>query len=238
MEGNGYMSNNFDSGSSEGGFARKPMPEQTLRPVTIKQIKTADTQTGEGSCKVDGADCTQITFIGIIRNIHTLQMNTVYTIEDGTGSVDVRRWIEQNETEEESEDRHSLVADAYVRVYGRLGQFNGRTNVVAFTIRPIVDHNEITYHLLEAIHSHISYTKPSKKNSLYVEASSNSVSDRIMDILKDQHHLEDGVHIDYILEKLKNVHSEKEVREGLSYILNEGQCYTTLDDNHFKSCMD
>jgi replication factor A2 len=36
-------------------------------------------------------------------------MNMVYTIEDGTGSTDVRKWIEQNETEEEAEDRRALV---------------------------------------------------------------------------------------------------------------------------------
>ncbi|KAG1438201.1 hypothetical protein G6F56_012743 [Rhizopus delemar] len=162
MEGSGYMSNNFGGDNNDGGYARKPMSEQTLRPVTVKQIRNSESQTGEGLCKVDNVDCTQVTFVGIIRNIHTLQMNMVYTIEDGTGSIDVRRWIEQNETEEESDDRRSLIQDIYVRVYGRINHFNGRVTVTAFSIKPIVDFNELTYHFLDAIQSHVTFSKPSK----------------------------------------------------------------------------
>lgn len=36
------------------------MSEQTLRPVTIKQIRTAEAPAGEGICKIDKADCTQV----------------------------------------------------------------------------------------------------------------------------------------------------------------------------------
>ncbi|KAG1041908.1 hypothetical protein G6F46_011804 [Rhizopus delemar] len=235
------MNNSFEGSGNEGGFARKPMSEQTLRPVTIKQIRTAEAPAGEGICKIDKADCTQVTFVGIIRNIHELQMNMVYTIEDGTGSTDVRKWIEQNETEEEAEDRRALVRDIYVRVYGRLNYFNNRVSVAAFSIRPIVDFNEITYHFLDAINAHVIFSKPSKKNSLFVETSNRGnsiVADRIMDILKDQHHLEDGVTLDFIIEKLRTLYTEDEVRTAMQHIENEGQVYTTIDDSHYKSCMD
>lgn len=89
-------------------------------------------------------------------------MNVIYTIEDGTGSADVRKWIEQNETEIEADERRSLVRDMYVRVYGRLAYFHNRITVAAFAIRPITDYNEITHHYLEAIYVHLTFTKPSK----------------------------------------------------------------------------
>jgi replication factor A2 len=38
-----------------------------------------------------------------------LTTNYVYTIEDGTGAVEVRKWVEQNETPEEAEARRGLL---------------------------------------------------------------------------------------------------------------------------------
>lgn len=36
------------------------MSEQTLRPVTIRQIKGGEVPQAEGIIKIDGADCTQV----------------------------------------------------------------------------------------------------------------------------------------------------------------------------------
>lgn len=36
------------------------MSEQTLRPVTIRQIKGGEVPQTEGIIKIDGADCTQV----------------------------------------------------------------------------------------------------------------------------------------------------------------------------------
>lgn len=51
----------------------------------------------------------QMTFVGIIRGIQELATNLVYTIEDGTGAIEVRKWVEQNETPEEAEARRDLM---------------------------------------------------------------------------------------------------------------------------------
>lgn len=51
--------------------------------------------------------------------------------------------------------------DMYVRIYGRLNNFNNRINCVAFSIRPVTDFNEISYHFLDAIHTHLTFTKAS-----------------------------------------------------------------------------
>lgn len=50
-----------------------------------------------------------MTFVGVIRNIQELATNYVYTIEDGTGAIDVRKWVEQNETPEEADARRELL---------------------------------------------------------------------------------------------------------------------------------
>lgn len=45
----------------------------------------------------------QLTFVGMIRNIAKHPTNYQYNIEDGTGTVDVRQWLD-NQSEDPSED--------------------------------------------------------------------------------------------------------------------------------------
>lgn len=52
-----------------------------------------------------------------------------------------------------------LIENAYARVWGRLKAFNNKRHVGAHVIRPIVDLNEIQYHLLEATVVHLYFTR-------------------------------------------------------------------------------
>jgi replication factor A2 len=36
--------------------------------------------------------------MGVIRDVNEQSTNTTYRIEDGTGSIEVRKWNDQNET--------------------------------------------------------------------------------------------------------------------------------------------
>ena len=47
----------------------------------------------------------------------------------------------------------------YMRIIGNLRPFDGNRNIVAFDIRPITDHNEITHHMLNVIFVHLQNTK-------------------------------------------------------------------------------
>ena len=46
-----------------------------------------------------------------------------------------------------------------VRVVGQLRVFNHTRSIVAFTIQPIKDFNEYTYHFIEVVHTHLHLTK-------------------------------------------------------------------------------
>jgi len=45
--------------------------------------------------------------------------------------------------------------NTYVRVRGTLRSFGGKKSVVAIKISPLKDMNEMTYHILDIIHSHV-----------------------------------------------------------------------------------
>ena len=46
-----------------------------------------------------------------------------------------------------------------VRVYGHLRVFQGQKSVVAFAVSPVTDFNEITFHILDIVHTHLALTK-------------------------------------------------------------------------------
>ncbi|KAI7852810.1 hypothetical protein BDC45DRAFT_537017 [Circinella umbellata] len=243
----GFLGGNNDSSFSggSGSSSRRPMGEQTLRPVTLKQLANCEI-TQEGTFRIDNADVTQVTFIAAIRRVTELSTNVSYTVEDGTGQIEVRRWIDQTETAEDAQKRRDLIEDVYIRVFGRLNNFNNRVNVVAHNIRPIKDFNEITYHLIEATLTHVKFGNHNGagngSDAMVIDQGSgassalgNALHDKIINIMKEYHELEEGASVHQIISRLNGIASEKDVREGIDYLQNEGHCYITIDDDHVKS---
>ncbi|KAI8145652.1 hypothetical protein BJV82DRAFT_601752 [Fennellomyces sp. T-0311] len=246
MDGGGFFNNNNDSSFNSGSSAapRKPMGEQTMRPVTVKQI-TNCTHTPEGGFRIDNVDVTQLTFVGVIRNITELSTNISYSIEDGTGIIEVRLWLDQSETAEDAEKRRVLTEDTYVRVFGRLNSFGNKTSVIAFRIRPITEFNEINYHFIEATLAHVTFTSKSSDGMAIDHGSNgagasesnlgNKLHDKIMEVIRSFQHLDEGASIDQITFHLKGQASDSAIREAVEYLTNEGHCYSTINEDHYKS---
>lgn len=106
-----------------------------------------------------------MTFVGQIRNISTQATNITYKLDDGTGTIEVKQWIDTDESTSIDDPanavaaRPKLVENEWARVWGKLKAFNNRRHVGAHVIRPIADKMEITYHLLEATYVHLYFTR-------------------------------------------------------------------------------
>ena len=61
-----------------------------MTPVTIKTMKTSSLDKKDDVFKVNGVELSQITFVGRIERMQEQSMNFTYTIEDGTGRIDVK----------------------------------------------------------------------------------------------------------------------------------------------------
>ena len=133
--------------------------KETLRPVTIKQLLEAE-QPDTENFAIDGSELTTITFVGQIRNISKQTTNITYKLDDGTGTLEVKVWIDMETAQNEEADgsKGGLAENAYARVWGKLKTF-GKRHVVAQQIRPIADMNEVNYHLLEATYVHLFLTR-------------------------------------------------------------------------------
>ena len=108
-----------------------------------------------------------MTFVGQIRNISTQTTNITYKLDDGTGTIEVKQWIDTDAGSNAMETSVApgepsvpkLAENEWARVWGRLKAFNNRRHVGAHVIRPIADKMEITYHLLEATYVHLYFVR-------------------------------------------------------------------------------
>jgi len=184
-----------------------------------------------------------------------------FTLDDGTGKIDVNRWV--NETSET--DEMALIENGmYVAVNGSLKGFQGKKHVVAFSVRPVVDFDAITLHFIECIHVHLENSRPKVQGTSvmgtetpitnevksYQTPVSNHVSpysatagsetnnlQLVLNVFLEPASLarEHGLHIDEVVQRLRL--PVDRIREAINYHVDMGTIYSTIDDNHYKSAM-
>ncbi|KAF8252115.1 replication protein A, subunit RPA32 [Wilcoxina mikolae CBS 423.85] len=147
----------FSDGGSQGslGNESKVRGSNSLRPVTIKQILEA-TQDLHDTFLIDGGDITHITFVGRVRSVAEQSTNITYVLDDGTGVLDVKQWVDADSSNEDGAAQQ--LNGQYVRVLGQLKSFSNKKHVGSHMIRLITDFNEVQYHLLEATAVHLHFT--------------------------------------------------------------------------------
>lgn len=138
--------------------------KDTLRPLTILQVLTASQPHPDAEFSIEGTEVTQITFVGQIRNISSQATNMTYKLDDGTGTIEVKQWIDAdapkyNELGDPIAGKGELKIGEWARVWGRMKAFNNKRHVGAHVIRAVHDKNEIAYHLLEATAVHLYFTR-------------------------------------------------------------------------------
>jgi len=93
----------YDSGSAPTERKARDRSEQNLLPVTIRQIVDAEPQ-GEGFA-INGKPVYQVRFVGAIREAIPHSTNLSLTIEDGTGQMKVKFWVDEAESDDTALER-------------------------------------------------------------------------------------------------------------------------------------
>ncbi|KAJ9604264.1 Replication factor A protein 2 [Cladophialophora chaetospira] len=266
---NQYSTSYGAAGAADGGgfVAGEPQSSQaagrggygkdTVRPMTIKQILDAQQPHPDAEFKSDGEAFAQVTFVGQIRSISTQPTNITYKIDDGTGIIEAKQWIDVNNSDDPSskmdvDSKSKLVEDGYCRVWGRLKAFNNKRHVGAHIIRPVTDLNEVNYHFLEATAVHLFFTRgaPNGANGAQPGQTNNngalsreevaSASDshlshvsplarRIFATLKNTPQSNEGLHVQMIASTMGI--ATNEVYKGAEELVAAGVIFTTVDDN-------
>ncbi|KAI1776905.1 replication protein A, subunit RPA32 [Hypoxylon cercidicola] len=241
----------FFGGSQSGSQAAKPVNDESLRPVTVKQIIDAKQAYGNDGFRIDEVDVTQVTFVGMVRNINLQTTNITYKIDDGTGIMEVKQWLDPDKDGEAGGGGASAFAlEQYVRVWGRLKSFGNKRHVGAHVIKPVPDFNEVNYHLLEATYVHLFFTKgglavgnggnadAGGEESMFVENNdgaflkgASAKAKKMYQYLNQSEESNEGVNIHVIARNTGM--SVQDVASAAEELLTQGKIYTTLDDETF-----
>lgn len=246
--------------SSPGGFGTPQQSEekrsrqraQNIMPVTVAEIINS-TQLDDKFFSGD-VEIFQVTLVGLVKSVKESSTRLDYEIDDLTGPpLEVKQFVDNDDSVPDEERVQAVRENTYVRVRGTVRSFAGKKSVVAFKISPVTDLNEMTYHILEVIHSHASLaTQPSHAVSNGIAAQVNG-STRTPDdagdhgmvsgltSIQNQVHLAirnnssaEGASVESVCKQVRGV-PEKAIREAIEFLSSEGHIYSTIDDDHYKA---
>lgn len=141
--------------NSGGGTRPGGSQDSGLQPLTVKMISQATQRPGDDIFYIDGVDVNNVTLVGMVHNKEERNIDTSFFLDDSTGRIQVKRWIDGQDSHEFTE-MQAVKNGMYVRVHGHLRTFQNKLHVVAFSVRPITNFNELTFHFLEVIYVHLS----------------------------------------------------------------------------------
>ncbi|XP_064984236.1 replication protein A 32 kDa subunit A-like isoform X2 [Musa acuminata AAA Group] len=262
IDGGGFMLSQ-SSQNPDSGFSKNRGAPGVL-PVTVKQIREAFDSAGDkSSLLLDGVDATNIRLLGLVMNKAERATDVTFTLDDGTGRIDVIRWV--NDTSDANET--AIIQNGmYVSVNGSLKGFQDKKRAVAFSVRPVSDYNAIALHFIQCIHVHLWNTRqkggafqhqttPVKTTTTSFEGlrvpqtpvasqSSGSANTNgpetdiyklVLSVFQEPANLDSdhGLHVDEVAKRL-GVPINK-IKEAIDYYVDIGHIYSTIDDYHFKS---
>jgi replication factor A2 len=169
----GYTNSQADSptraGSGPFGGGKQKSQNQSLRPVTIQQFHEAKQVVPDGPYMLDGAELTNVALVGQVTSLNEQSTTITYTIDDGTGHVTARKWLDADDNSDVQAQKRGQVQEGMeVKVWGAVGKpFTSKTNnagagdktMTVFMIRAIAHPDEVIIHNLEAQVAHFYHTK-------------------------------------------------------------------------------
>lgn len=153
---NGYTEVPADTPPSSEGRAHRSRDEQTVIPVTVLMAMRSQRDPSGGDALVldDGRKLASIKIVGATRQVQDFSTNAVYEVEDGTGLIEVKQWVDDNDCTAMSELRNeTLRENVFLKIVGQIKDYDGKKIVVANSIRPLSTGNELTHHMLEVVYS-------------------------------------------------------------------------------------
>lgn len=257
-------------GSPDRGQGRRP---QHLTPTTIKQLINAPS--GDDVLRIDGREAYYVKVVGLILRVAKGASSSTYALDDGTGSIDCRIYIEAGDAAGGGynaapgagaaawlrEQQEQWQEYTYVSVIGYMKSFGEKRVLQASRIRSVTDHNEITFHLLDAAHAHLVNSRglaaPAYSNyqqdyqqqqyggntgyeamaaePTYATAAptGGSLQESLLNLLRKADVA--GVHVSTIISQLQSIATEADIRNTLENLLSEGFVYNTTSEEMFKN---
>lgn len=155
-------SNSYDSKAKGGSSNRRNIDDQSIIPVTCKMILESTDGINGGCTLQDGREPYLVKIVGAVREVVKTSTNYMYTIEDGTGVVQVKEFIDDSSYNEAIQQQREEAAQdhVYIRVIGKATSYEGNKQIIGQSVRKVTGGgNEFTHHLLTVVYSGEKYKK-------------------------------------------------------------------------------
>lgn len=125
-------------------------------PVTLKQVIDAFLNSPpSGSIFIDGIPAQHVAICANLVTVEEKPTFYTFTIDDGTGSKEVRMF--RNTTEDESKDLDVQAGD-YITFVASCKNFNNKWQINTSAVTKVTDFNEVIFHQLQALKAHVKLT--------------------------------------------------------------------------------
>ncbi|KAG0494155.1 hypothetical protein HPP92_005149 [Vanilla planifolia] len=259
----------FDGGASffsGGGFASSQSTQSTdptlsksrsahgVIPLTVKQISDAyQSSENKAALAVDGVDAANVVILGLVTNKTEKSTDVSFTLDDGTGRINVIRWVNDSADADEG---------APFGYYKTLEECHPNLGMVWSNAKtPKMGKNELekiceqaqknlqvgasaqlpgnllnptpTSAFSGAQENHLTpnqHSAPTNNSD-----ASADIYKLVLDVFEEPASLasEHGLHVDEVARKLGI--PLKKIQEAIEYHVDVGHVYSTIDDYHFKS---
>eukprot|EP00477_Mikrocytos_mackini_P001298 GAHX01001391.1.p1 GENE.GAHX01001391.1~~GAHX01001391.1.p1 ORF type:complete len:283 (-),score=61.70 GAHX01001391.1:42-890(-) len=251
-----FIGNNDGGGATPIKKKKNFFRDNKITPFLTSQLNFCDIQDSV-TIIYQGTPVNNIILVGKIIDIEVTGNTNSYKIADGFGTTKVVYWTNTNIDADDfkssettvNEDMNSVSVGKYVKIIGKLIELDGNVVCNLLHIKTIKNFNEISYHLLYTMNAELFFQNGGRivESAIFKDALDTSadldtdtnmnlqgfdnLSKKIMGIIKKCHE-DNGVHKEEINSAIQG-HTMEEIEQKLDWLLNEGQVYTTDDDNRF-----
>jgi len=235
--------------SADNNQAIFPIQKQRTKSTAMTSLKYVNI-----SLNIVPGSQSQLSIVGQVLQVSAQATNTTYRIDDGTGTIEVKQWVDSDAAPESI--RPTPKEGQYIHVWGRLKEFNSKRHIGSHVIRTITDFNEVSYHLLEATAVHLYFTRglpesangavKSEGGGMFVDGYGGATNGaaaggakqlparitasarKVYTMLRDEPQNNEGLHVHDIARKLGM--QTNDVFKAGDELLQDGLIYTTVDD--------
>ncbi|KAL8527024.1 hypothetical protein ACS0TY_016037 [Phlomoides rotata] len=260
FSGGGFMPSQATQSPDAGFSTAQRREKQALFPLTVKQISQAcESSDDKANITINGIEVYNVKMVGMLFEKAERVTDVSFLLDDGTGRFPCHRWVNEPIDAKEMEQ---LGDGVYVKVHGHLKAFQGKKQLVVYSVRPITDYNEIAYHFAECMYVHSYNAKVRKMQEIpqvpghMTNSAMNTPSKGTPSNNFSVHYRTDGVKgidkfvLDYLQQpscivREKGVNRselvqqlnvpEQKILQAIEALESEGLVYSTIDEFHYKS---
>jgi len=246
--------------ASQGGYGSQSQlsqsgskkPPQNLLPVTAAMLRSAEER--DLKLFINDRELIVVLLVGNIDSVVVSDRKVDYTVTDCSGIIKVSKWPDEGQVTQ------AIPEGSYVIVYGKPSIFNGEPWLTAYKMIKCQGYDEVTRHYMSVIYADL-YLKKGGTNRITdpQEHAANSARSTVKQVFSSnndnvtgnenndanltqsqlellrlikaqENQTENGVNVNWLSEQLN-----RDTKNDLLYLMNEGQVYDTVDENWVKT---